>query len=179
MGEDKGMLAELEAILYASGRPVSLTSLVAYLRLDSEMEVSNLIRMLSEAYDRDGSPLEVAEVTGGRVVLQLKPNFNKQARRFSMKPILTAGPLRTLSYVAYNQPVEQREVASARGSQAYKHLRALENMGLISRKKDGRNTLISTTPDFADYLGLSPDRTSMRRQLRSIFRRLEVQEIER
>ncbi len=179
MGEDRGKVAELEAILYASGRPVSLTSLVAYLRLGSEMEVTHLINELSEAYYRDGSPLEISEVTGERVVLQLKPNFNKQARRFSMKPILTAGPLRTLSYVAYNQPVEQREVADARGSQAYKHLKALDNMGLISRKKEGRSTIISTTPDFADYLGLSPDRTSMRRQLRSIFRRLEVREIER
>ena len=179
MDEDKGKLAESEAILYASGRPVSLTALVAYLRLGSEMEAIALIRELSEAYDQDGSPLEVSEVTGGRVVLQLKPNFNKQARRFSMKPILTAGPLRTLSYVAYNQPVEQREVATARGSQAYKHLKALENMGLISRKRDGRSTIINTTPEFADYLGLSPDRTSMRRQLRSIFKRLEVRQIER
>ncbi len=179
MGEDKGKLAELEAILYASGRPVSLTSLVAYLKLGSEMEATTLIRELSDAYNKDGSPLEISELTGKRVVLHLKPNYNKHARRFSMKPILTSGPLRTLSFVAYNQPVEQREVATARGSQAYKHLRALENMGLISRKKNGRSTLINTTPDFADYLGLSPDRTSMRRQLRSIFRRLEVREIER
>jgi segregation and condensation protein B len=179
VGEENGKLAELEAILYASGRPVSLPALVAYLRLSSEMEVTTLIRKLSEAYDRDGSPLEVSEVTGERVVLQLKPNFNKQARRFSMKPILTAGPLRTLSFVAYNQPVEQREVATARGSQAYKHLRALDDMGLISRKKDGRSTLISTTEDFADYLGLPSDRTSMRRQLRRIFRRLEVKQIEK
>ena len=173
-----GKHAELEAILYAFGRPVSLTSLVAYLRLGSEMDVPPLINELSEAYDRDGSPLEISEVTGEKVVLQLKPSFSKQARRFSMKPLLTGGPLRTLSYVAYNQPVEQRVVADARGSQAYKHLRALESMGLISRKKKGRSALISTTPDFADYLGLSPDRTSMKRQLRSIFKRLEVREIE-
>ncbi|MDP6459133.1 MAG: SMC-Scp complex subunit ScpB, partial [Candidatus Bathyarchaeota archaeon] len=58
------------------------------------------------------------------------------------------------------------------------HLRALEDMGLISRKKNGRSAIIKTTPSFADYLGLSPNRTSMRRQLRSIFRRLEVLEIE-
>jgi segregation and condensation protein B len=179
MSEEGGKLAELEAILYASSRPVSLTSLVAYLRLGSEMDVSNLIKELSNAYEKDGSPLEVSEVTGGRVVLQLKPNFNKQARRFSMKPILTTGPLRTLSYVAYNQPVEQSDVATARGSQAYKHLKALEDMGLISRRKEGRSTIISTTQDFADYLGVSTDRTSMRRQLRRIFRRLEVKEIER
>ena len=87
--------------------------------------------------------------------------------------------MRTLSYVAYNQPVEQRLVAEARGSQAYRHLKTLDQMGLISREKEGRNTIIRTTTDFADYLGLSQDRTSMRRQLRSLFRRLEVRELER
>jgi segregation and condensation protein B len=179
MDGDEGKLAELEAILYASGRPLSLTTLCEHLRLDSELEVSNLIKALSDTYERDGSPLEVSVVTGGRVVLQLKPDFTKQARRFSIKPILTSAPLRTLSYVAYHQPVEQKQVAEARGSQAYKHLKALADMGLISRKKDGRLTIIRTTDDFADYLGLSTDRTSMRRQLRSIFRKLELKEIGR
>lgn len=176
---DGGKLAQLEAVLYASGRPVTLTTLVAHLRLDSEKAVSDLINMLSEAYENDGSPLEISEVTGGRVVLQLKPDYTKQAKRYSMKPLLTAGPLRTLSYIAYNQPVEQKQVAVARGSQAYRHLRALDDMGLISRVKKGRQTVISTTTDFADYLGLSTDRTEMRRQLRSIFRKLEVRELEK
>jgi len=179
MDGDEGKLAELEAILYASGRPLSLTTLCEHLRLDSELEVSNLIKRLSDTYERDGSPLEVGVVTGGRVVLQLRPDFTKQARRFSIKPLLTSGPLRTLSYVAYHQPVEQKQVAEARGSQAYKHLKALVGMGLISRKKEGRMTIVSTTDNFADYLGLSTDRTSMRRQLRSMFRRLELKEIER
>lgn len=172
-------MAQLEAVLYASGRPVTLTTLVAHLRLDSEKAVSDLINRLSEAYENDGSPLEISEVTGGRVVLQLKPDYTKQAKRYSMKPLLTAGPLRTLSYIAYNQPVEQKQVAVARGSQAYRHLKALDDMGLISRVKKGRQTVISTTTDFADYLGLSTDRTEMRRQLRSIFRKLEVRELEK
>ena len=179
MEADDGKLAELEAVLYASGRPLSLATLCEHLRLRTEREVSDLIGKLSEAYERDGSPLEVSEVASGRVVLQLKPDYTRQARRYSMKPLLTAGPLRTLSYVAYNQPVEQKEVAEARGSQAYGHLKTLDQMGLIVREKKGRNTTISTTADFADYLGLSPDRTSMRRQLRSLFRRLEVRELEK
>jgi len=179
VGLEEEKLAELEAVLYASGRPLSLTTLCEHLRLPSEREVSDLIGRLSETYERDGSPLEVSEVTGGRVVLQLKPNYTRQARRFSIKPLLTAGPLRTLSYVAYNQPVEQKQVADARGSQAYGHLRTLDQMGLVSREKQGRTTTIRTTTDFADYLGLSPDRSSMRRQLRSLFRRLEVRELER
>ena len=172
-------MAELEAILYASGRPLSLTDLCRHLKLPSEREVSNLMKKLSQVYQRDNSPLEIREVSGERVVLQLKPDYNKQARRFSMKPLLTSGPLKTLSFVAYHQPVIQREVAEARGSQAYRHLNLLLKMGLISKEKKGRQTTIRTTPDFADYLGLSHDRTSMRRQLRSIFRKLEVKELEK
>ncbi len=176
---DRSLLAKLEAILYASGRPVSLTTLCAHLRLDSEREVSNLLRELSETYERDGSPLEIKELPERRVVLQLKPDYTKQAQRFSMKPLLTPGPLRTLSYVAYHQPVEQKEVAESRGSHAYRHLRMLDEIGLISRQKKGRATIIQTTPDFADYLGLSRERSSMKRQLRRLFRTLELKELEK
>jgi len=172
-------LARLEAVLYASGRPVSLTTLCAHLRLKSESEVSALLGKLSEIYERDGSPLEIKELSERRVVLQLKPDYTRQAKRFSMKSLLTAGPLRTLSYVAYNQPVEQKKVAEARGSQAYRHLRMLDDMGLVSREKRGRATIIRTTSDFADYLGLSRERSSMRRQLRRIFRTLELKELEK
>ena len=176
---DGGNLAKLEAVLYASGRPISLTELVTHLRLDSERDVISLIARLSEAYEESMSPLEVSQVTGGRVVLQLKPDYNQQAKRFSMKPLLTAGPLRTLSYVAYHQPVAQKDVADARGSQAYRHLKSLDGMGLIHRRKEGRSTIISVTADFRDYLGLSNDRRTMRRQLRSIFRKLEMDQLEK
>ncbi|RLI07995.1 hypothetical protein DRO42_07135 [Candidatus Bathyarchaeota archaeon] len=176
---DDGRLAKLEAVLYASGRPLSLATLCAHLKLNSEMEVSDLLHKLSEIYERDGSPLEIKELPERRVVLQLKPDYTKQARRFSTKPLLTAGPLRTLSYVAYHQPVEQKQVAEARGSQAYRHLKMLEEMGLISRERKGRATIIQTTPDFADYLGLSRERASMKRQLRRLFKKLELNQMEK
>jgi chromosome segregation and condensation protein ScpB len=52
-------------------------------------------------------------------------------------------------------------------------------MGLIHRRKEGRSTIINTTDDFRDYLGLSNDRRTMRRQLRSIFRKLEMDQMEK
>ena len=113
-------IAELEAILYASGRPLSLTNLCRHLKLPSEREVSELIKKLSNMYQRDNSPLEIKEVSGERVVLQLKPDYSKQAKRFSMKPLLTSGPMKTPSFVAYHQPVIRKEVAEARGSQSYR-----------------------------------------------------------
>jgi segregation and condensation protein B len=173
------LLAELEAALYASGRPLTLTTLCSHLKLSSEREVSALVNKLSDIYESDGSSLEIRRLPESKVVLQLKSEYSKQARRFSTKPLLTAGPLRTLSLVAYHQPVEQKKVAEARGSQAYKHLKMLDEMGLISRQKKGRNTIIQTTQDFSDYIGISRDRSSMKRQLRRLFRTLELKELEK
>jgi len=55
----------------------------------------------------------------------------------------------------------------------------LEEMGLISRERKGRATIIQTTPDFADYLGLSRERASMKRQLRRLFKKLELNQMEK
>jgi segregation and condensation protein B len=172
-------LADLEALLYAASRPVGLTDLVQWLKLDNEREASELIIRLAKLYEEDNSALEISMLPGERVVLQLRTDFTKQASRYSLKPLLTEGPLRTLSYIAYNQPIETRDIASARGSQAYKHLKMLEEMGLIHREKDGRSSIVRTTQDFADYLGLPSDRTTMRRELRKMFRKLELDQIEK
>lgn len=172
-------MAELEAILYASSRPMALTDIVARLRLKNEVEADQLINKLQQVYIEDDSALEIKKLPEDRVVLQLRPEFTKQASRYSLKPLLSEGTLRTLSYVAYHQPVEQKDIADARGSQAYKHLAQLDEMGLIKREKTGRTSIVRTTQDFADYLGLSTERTQMRRQLRSIFRKLELDQMEK
>jgi chromosome segregation and condensation protein ScpB len=48
-------------------------------------------------------------------------------------------------------------------------------MGLIEAEKSGRTEILRTTEDFADYLGLSRDRSAMKRQLKAIFKKLEDQ----
>lgn len=175
----RNKLADLEALLYAASRPIGLTDIVTRLRLENEREASDLIKKLALTYEEDESAIEISMLPRERVVLQLRTAFTKQAGRYSLKPLLTDGPLRTLSFIAYNQPIEQKDVASARGSQAYKHLALLEEMGLIDREKEGRTRIIRTTQDFADYLGLSTDRTIMRRELRSMFRKLELDQMEK
>jgi segregation and condensation protein B len=172
-------LARLEAVLYASGRPLSLATIVAHLKLENEQEAKALSVHLGEIYEQDGSPLEVKHLPEDRVVIQLKTDYTKEARKFSIRPLLTVGPLRTLSYIAYNQPIEQREVAIARGSQAYQHIKQLVQMGFIEKEKGkGRTKLLKTTNDFADTLGLSRDRSAMKRQLRSLFHRLEAEDLQ-
>jgi segregation and condensation protein B len=173
-------LASLEAILYASGRPLSLATIVAHLKLENEQEAKQLTIRLGEIYEQDSSPLEVRHLPEDRVVMQLKTDYTKKARKFSIRPLLTAGPLRTLSYIAYNQPIEQREVALARGSQSYQHIKQLVQMGFVEKEKGkGRAKLLKTTDDFADTLGLSRDRSNMKRQLRSLFHKLETEDLQK
>ena len=176
MSDRDTKLASLEAILYASGKPLSLATIVAQLKLGDEQEAKQLANQLSEIYEQDGSPIEVKHLPEDRVVLQLKSDYIKKAKKFSIRPLLSTGPLRTLSYIAYNQPIEQKEVALTRGSQSYQHIKQLIEMGLLERVKGkGRAKLLKTTDDFADTLGLSRDRSNMKRQLRSLFHKLEAE----
>ena len=129
--------------------------------------------MLMKEYQKRNSSLEVLELEDQRFVLQLKADYASKVRRLAVKPLLTDGPLRTLAYIAYRQPVSQKQVISARGTHAYKHIKQLLEMGLIERKQSGRNKILRTTEYFADYFGLSHNPAVMKRQIAKILSGIE------
>ncbi|MFQ6053638.1 MAG: SMC-Scp complex subunit ScpB [Candidatus Bathyarchaeia archaeon] len=171
-------LAVLEAALYAAGRPVGIESLKQAVRTRSDRVVRKLVRELAERYEARGSALEVKELPGDRIVLKLRPKFNAMVRMFTRKPLLTRGPLKTLSYIAYHQPVEQTKVIVDRGNHVYGHLRMMEEMGLIVRERtEGGGVIIKTTPYFADYFGFSQNLKS-KLQLRQIFSQMKITKLD-
>ena len=172
-------LAMLEATLYAAGRPVDIESLKPVLRTRSDKVVLKLVGELAGRYAARGSALEVKELPGNRVILQLKTKFGKMVRRFTKRPLMTRGPLKTLSYIAYNQPVEQMKVVADRGSHVYAHLRMMEEMGLIIRNRpEGRGVIVNTTPYFADYFGFSHDPMKTKLQLTRIFNTMKITKLD-
>jgi len=165
----KDDLALLEAALYVAGRPLDLKTLGAVMGTRSRRKTRSLARMLMKKYRNEETPLEVLELGDKRFVMQLKKEYTPKVQRLSIRPLLSTGPLKTLSYVAFRQPVLQTQVTEVRGSHAYGHLRQLENMDLIMREKAGRTRLLRTTEFFADYFGLSHDTRTMKRQLKNTF----------
>jgi len=125
--------------------------------------------MLIEEYRQRNTALEILELEDGRFVMQLKAEYTPMVRRITTRPLLLAGPLKTLSYIAYRQPVKQKQVIEVRGSHAYRHIKQLIDAGLVARERVGRNIILKTTPYFADYFGLSHDIKIMKKQLRSLF----------
>jgi segregation and condensation protein B len=132
-------------------------------------KIRKLAAALKEKYDHEASALEVLELSDGRYVMQLKPEYSKSVKRLATRQLLTPGPMKTLSYIALRQPVTQSHVVKVRGNLAYGHVKQLNEMGLISGEKLGRSKLLRTTPSFADYFNLSQDPKLMKGQIQKIF----------
>ncbi|MEM3699380.1 MAG: SMC-Scp complex subunit ScpB [Candidatus Bathyarchaeia archaeon] len=169
-------LALLEAALYVAGRPLNLNELCSVLKTRSKNKVRKLAKELMKAYANRNTALEILELKDERYVLQLKADFTPYVRKFVNRPLLSLGPLKTLSYIAYRQPVSQKRVVEVRGHHAYIHIRMLKEMGLVAAERSGRSTVLRTTEYFADYFGLSHDVAVMKKELKHVFEDYSKQE---
>jgi segregation and condensation protein B len=161
--------ALVEAALYVAGHPLDINELCSVLKTRSKNRARRTVKALMQGYAARNTALEILELKDERYVLQLKADFTPHVRRFVNRPLLSVGPLKTLSYIAYRQPVSQKRVVDVRGRHAYAHIRALKEIGLIGRERSGRSMILRTTEYFADYFGLSLDTASMKKELKHVF----------
>jgi segregation and condensation protein B len=172
-------LQDLEAALYSAGRPLTIDDIKPVLRTRSDNVSLKVVKTLSSRYSHRDRALEVILFDDGRVAMQLKPDYDDFVRQFNNKPLLKLGPLKTLSYVAFHQPVDQRQVISDRGSHVYSHLRMMVNMGLIHRERtEDRSYIITTTSFYGDYFGFSHNPERSRLQLKQVFKELKITKLE-
>jgi segregation and condensation protein B len=160
-----------EAALYVSGRPLDLKTIGSVIGARSEEKIRSMARAIAERYAKIDSPIQVLELPDGRFVMQLRPEFVKNVRKLSNRPLLTPGPLRTLSFIALRQPISQSHVVRVRGKLAYQHVKQLKEMDLISYDKDklGRSRVLRTTITFADYFNLNHDPVLMKKELKNVL----------
>jgi len=170
-------LTLVEAALYVAGRPLNLNELCSVLKTRSKRKSQKLARALMQEYASRNTALEILELKDERYVLQLKAEFTPRVKRLVKRPLLSTGPLKTLAYIAYRQPVSQKKVVDVRGHHVYNHIRQLREMDLVVGERRGRSTLLRTTEYFADYFGLSYDLSTMKRQLKKVFQQeMEAEE---
>ena len=167
-------VALVEAALYVTGRPVDLKTLGLILGMRSEDKIRDTARQLKERYKNSGA-IEVVELTDGRFVMQLRPQYAPHVKRLATRQLLTPGPMKTLSFIAYKQPITQSYLAKVRGNLSYSHVRQLQEIGLISEEKLGRTKMLRTTPNFADYFNLSQDVQVMKKQLERVFEQIKTE----
>jgi segregation and condensation protein B len=159
----------LEAALYVAGRPLDINEICQVVGSRSKKRVIGYAEALMEQYKARNSPMEILPLKDERYVLQVKAEFTPLIKRLVNRPLLSSGPLKTLSYIAYRQPITQKRVIEVRGQHAYGHVKMLKDMGLIMTERSGRSLALKTTDYFADYFGLTQDMSVLKRDLRRIF----------
>ncbi|MDR2204075.1 MAG: SMC-Scp complex subunit ScpB [Nitrososphaerota archaeon] len=162
-------LALIEAALYVAGRPLDINELCQVVNSRSKKKVKKHVEAVMQDYVVRNSPLEVLALKDERYVLQVKAEFTPLIKKLVNRPLLSSGPLKTLSYIAFRQPVTQKRVVEVRGQHAYGHVKLLKDMGLIVSERLGRSMGLKTTDYFADYFGLTQDTSTMKRELRRVF----------
>jgi segregation and condensation protein B len=167
----------LEAALYVAGRPLNLNELCSVLSTRSKKKTKEFTKTLIKEYAARNTALEILELKDDRFVLQLKADFTPLVKKLVNRPLLSSGPLKTLSYIAYRQPILQKRVIQVRGQHAYGHIKLLRDMGLIAAERAGRSMTLRTTDYFADYFGLTHDTATMKRELKRIFGEANKEEI--
>jgi segregation and condensation protein B len=162
-------LALLEAALYVAGRPLDLNELCQVVGSRSKKRTQIYIEILMKEYAARNKALEILSLKNERYVLQVKSEFTHLIKKLVNRPLLSSGPLKTLSYIAYRQPISQKRVIDVRGQHAYGHVKMLKDMRLIMSERSGRSLALKTTDYFADYFGLTTDTLVMKKDLKKIF----------
>jgi segregation and condensation protein B len=149
----------IEALLFASDQPLSLTLLCDALEAGPG-EVSRALQELGEAYAARGAGVELREIAGGWMLVTSPAQSEWVGRmlRGKRKMRLSRAALETMAIIAYKQPVTKSEVEAIRGVDSSAVLGTLLERNLVTirgrSKVVGRPLLYGTTQEFLDYFGL-------------------------
>lgn len=143
----------VEAVLFAAGSPVSSHELAKNLEMDTR-EITRLMKELAKEYEDRDSPIVISKTIKDEYVMQLKDEYSEITENYIPRAKESRALLKTLSLIAYKQPIEQSEVIGIRGTSAYKHIKELEERKLVERRPKERTYILSTTKEFCELYGL-------------------------
>lgn len=167
MGSDyQGLKRDLEAILFAAGRPLKVDEMLAALGL-SGSEEARTIEAVLEAISAEFAPggargFELVRIAGGWA-FRTNPQAQRAVQALFEVPedvsCLSPAAMECLAIVAYLQPISRPQIARIRGVDSDSPIRTLLDRELITEvgraQTGGAAVLYGTTPRFEAMFGLS------------------------
>ena len=153
---DISLPAQIEAVLYLKGKPLTISEISEALNQSTESTQEALIALMAGYSQRDTS-LEISE-KDGRYSLQLTKGLGELVQ--NLLPVNISGAtLRTLATIALKKRILQSDLVDLRGSGAYEHIKELVNMNFVERKRqrDGRSFWITLSEKFHQTFTVIPD----------------------
>jgi len=163
--------ARIEAALYSAGRPLKIEDLIRASGTESRTKTVEVLNNIMKKTKSAFKALEVTILPEGTYVMQLKPEYSSTVKRYASKPILPNATLKTLSYIAYMQPISSKQLVETRGSGVYAHLKELRQLDFINHQNVGRLKIYTTTEKFQKYFGIQGDVEDLKQRLFSKVRK--------
>ena len=163
--------ARIEAALYSAGRPLRIEDIIRASGTESRTKTLDLLNEIMKKTKTAFKALEITTLPDGTYVMQLKPEYSSTVKRYASKPVLPNATLKTLSYIAYMQPIASKQLVETRGSGVYAHLKELRQLDYITHQNVGRLKIYTTTEKFQKYFGIRGDVEDLKSRLFSKVRK--------
>lgn len=158
----------VEAILFTTGRFVSVEELASLCEIGSQGLLREALTTLEKEYEeRNGALCLMHE--GDLWRLALRKEYLFLTEKLLQDTELDKATQETLAVIAFKHPALQSDIIHIRGNGAYDHIRVLLESGFIVSEKYGRTRLLRVTQKFYDYFDVVAD------QLQEKMRTLQEQ----
>lgn len=154
------MISAFEALLYASGEPISIERVAQVFEIEPE-EVVSVMEDLSARLKKNKSGLELVrmENTYQLATKTEYADYIKKAFDIRRRTPLSPAALEVLAVVAYNQPVTKSFIEQVRGVDCSGVVTTLIEKGLVEERGrlelPGKPLLYGTTKNFLRCFSLS------------------------
>lgn len=148
----------IEAVLFMTGKALSLQDIAQMIEAPYEETEFALMELMGDYNFREESSLEIDDTDG--YILQVKEEYGDMVNK--MMPLeMSAAELRTLSAIAIKAPVLQSDLIEWRGATAYDHIANLLKRKLITKRREGRSYILNVTRNFHEYFKLTADKKDL------------------
>ncbi len=140
----------IEAVLFTTGRFLTIEELARMCNLGSIGIVKDCINELKKDYVNRDTSLEIID-NDNAYKLNIKRDYLYLTMQLLEDSELDKSTQETLALIAYKQPVLQSEIIKMRGNGAYDHIKKLKEMEFLTSEKTGRTRTLKATSKFYDY----------------------------
>lgn len=151
--ENRELLKSIEAILFTSTEPLSISKISLLLNINSTKTISKYVNMLVDDYNKRDSSLRIIR-DDDKFFMTTHDKYISLISKLKTTTELSKLEMKTLAYISKREDktgIMQSQVIKALGAGAYEHIHKLIEMKFVNSKKTGRSKLISTTQKFRDY----------------------------
>lgn len=144
----------VESVLFSASSPISINEIKQATNI-SKKTVKDMLEELIQDYNetrKNQTSMEVVKA-GDKYTMQVKKQYAEQSIMVT-KSEIDDNLLKTLTLIAFHQPLKQSNLRRMIGAKAYDHVDDLADLKLIHARKHGATEMLTTSRLFPEYFGI-------------------------